>query len=611
MARQTQKEEKPDSLSWKEKTQALRYIPPFLRMIWKTSPSMVLANLICRLFKSVLPALILYVGKLIIDEAILQYNLTEKDLDYIYMLVAAELLLVVLSEYLARQISLLDSLVGDLFSNASSVRIMQHAALLDLSQFEDAAFYDKMERARRQTVGRSVLLSQLLSQLQDIVTIFFLGVGLVFLIPWLIPILLISVIPSFLGETHFNAKSYSLTRNWTPKRRELDYLRYIGASNETAKEIKIFGLSDFITNRFSEVADKYYEENKKLAINRFRWGIALSFIGTAGYYGAYVIILMQTVNGSITIGDLAFLSGSFSKMKSTMEGILSKFSSMAESALYLQDFFDFFKIEPKIFSPEQSIPFPSPILEGFVFENVGFKYDNAESWALRNLNLTLHKGEKLALVGENGSGKTTLTKLLARLYDPTEGRILLDGIDLKLYDPANLRKSIGVIFQDFVRFQMLSSDNIAVGKIDEKNNPEAIIEAAQLSLADEVIESLPKKYEQMIGRRFDDGVDLSGGQWQKIALGRAYMRDAQVIILDEPTAALDARAEHEVFLRFSELTKGKTSVLISHRFSTVRMADRILVLHEGQLEESGSHEELLENNGKYAELFKLQARGYL
>ncbi len=597
-------------MTWKERFKALRYIPPFLRQIWSVHPGMVTANIVCRAIKAVLPALILYTGKLIIDEVVLLAGQHTREYDILLQWVLLECGFVVLSDYLGRRISLLDSLLGDLFANESSLRLMQHAAMLDMAQFEDARFYDKLERARRQTVGRTVLLSQVLTQMQDLVTIVFLGAGLVIMIPWLLPILFLSVIPSFLGETHFSARSYSLTRSWTPRRRELDYLRYVGASDETAKEVKVFGLSDFLTGRFAEVAAKYYTENKALAINRFRWGVFLSVVGTLGYYSAYGIILYQAVGGRITIGDLAFLSGSFNRMKSLMESILGKFSGMAESALYLQDYFEFFQLQPSILPPKQSVPFPRPIREGFVFEDVGFRYEHSERWALRHLNLVIRRGEKVALVGENGSGKTTLVKLLARLYDPREGRILLDGVDLREYDPADLRKEIGVIFQDFVRFHLIASENIAVGRIDRRDDMPLISDAARQSLADEVIAGLPEGYRQMIGRRFEEGLDLSGGQWQKIALARAYMRDAQVFILDEPTAALDARAEHEVFQRFSELTRGKTSVLISHRFSTVRMADRILVLDQGGLLEEGSHDELLALGGRYAELFALQARGY-
>jgi ATP-binding cassette, subfamily B, bacterial len=420
----------------------------------------------------------------------------------------------------------------------------------------------------------------------------------------------ISVIPAFLGESHFNERSYSLIHGWTPERRELDYLRLTGSSDETAKEVKIFGLSDYFVNRYQNLSDKFYHENKNLSIKRALYGSFLSAIGTIAHYGTYAYIIYRTAEGYLTIGDLTFFMGSFVRMRTLLDNIFNRFSSIGEGALYLEDLFSFFKLKPSVISPAEAKKFPTPIKEGFIFDKVGYKYPGTEKWAVRNLSFKLKPGEKLALVGENGAGKTTLVKLLARLYDPTEGRILLDGIDLKEYSIDDLRSETGVIFQDFVKYQMTAGINVGIGRTDEMDNLGRIKKASEMSLADTVIEKLPGKYEQMIGKKFSSGVDLSGGEWQKLALGRAYMRDAQVIILDEPTAALDARAEHEVFQRFSALTKDKTGLIISHRFSTVRMADRILVLDNGELIEIGSHEELLEKRGRYAELFNLQARGY-
>jgi ATP-binding cassette subfamily B protein len=609
-ARRPKPEGKPP-LSFRERFNALRNVPEFLRLIWETNPRMAAANVGLRVVRSAIPLATLYIAKLIIDEVVrLTQTAGERELSYLFGLIALEFGLAILSDLLNRATALLDSLLGDLFSNRTSIRLMEHVATLDMDQFEDATFYDKLERARRQTLNRTVLMAQILGQLQDAITLGFLSVGLVAFNPWLILLLLVAVIPAFLGESHFNERSYSLVHGWTPERRELDYLRMTGASDETAKEVKIFGLSDFLTDRFRELSDQFYRANKRLVVRRAGWGSLFAALGSAGYYGAYVFIVLRTVQGQLSIGDLTFLAGSFGRMRGLLESILNRFSSVAEGALYLQDFFDFFHLQPRIRSNPAPVSFPRPIRQGFTFENVGFKYANAEKWALRHLSFTLQAGEKLALVGENGAGKTTLVKLLARLYDPTEGRILLDGHDLRDFNPEDLRKEIGVIFQDFVRFQMSASHNIAVGRIEEKQNDQRIRSSAAQSLADTVIEKLPQGYDQIIGRRFAKGVDLSGGEWQKIALGRAYMRDAQLLILDEPTAALDARAEHEVFQRFAELTEGKTAVLISHRFSTVRMADRILVIENGQLLELGSHEELLSRKGRYSELFLLQARGY-
>ncbi|GAB3331954.1 ABC transporter ATP-binding protein [Larkinella ripae] len=579
-------------------------------MIWQASPGLFLGNAAVRLVRAAMPALTLYIGKLIIDEVIRLSNQPGTDTNWLWTLVAAEFGLAILATALGRLTSLIDGLLGDLVTNRTSVRLMEHAATLDLEQFEDATFYDKLERARRQTTGRSFLLSGVFGQVQELISIAFLAAGLAVYNPWLLLLLLLAVIPAFIGDNYFNQKSYSLSRSWTPERRELDYLRFVGASDETAKEVKIFGLSNFLIDRFRTLSWEYYRKNRSLAIRRAGWGTALTMIGTVGYYGAYVWIVARAVGGTISIGDLTFLAGSFRQLRSSMEGILLQFSSLTQEAVYLQDLFDFFEIKPLIHSTAKPLPFPAKIQSGFVFENVGFKYTNSERWALRNLSFSLKPGEKLALVGENGAGKTTLVKLLARLYDPAEGRILLDGRDLREYDLLELRRNISVIFQDYVRFKMSAGVNIAVGDIDERTNQPRIENSAERSLADTVIAKLPGGYEQQLGRSFGKGVELSGGEWQKVALGRAYMRDAQVLILDEPTAALDARAEYEVFQRFARLTEGKAAVIISHRFSTVRMADRILVLENGQLLEIGSHNELLEKAGRYAELFQLQARGY-
>jgi ATP-binding cassette subfamily B protein len=368
------------------------------------------------------------------------------------------------------------------------------------------------------------------------------------------------------------------------------------------------------------LSTRFYAANRALALRRASVGSALTALGTIAYYVAYAYIVWRTLHGEFTIGDLTFLAGSFRRLRNLLEDLLMGFSQVAGQALYLDDLFSFFEIRPEIVSPKNPVPFPAPIRRGFTFEDVGFRYPGAERWAVRHLSFTLHAGEVLALVGENGAGKTTLTKLLARLYDPSEGRVLLDGVDLRDYDLASLRREIGVIFQDFVRYDMRFDENVGVGEIESVRGylddgaraqaPEAIIHAADQSLASSLLPRLPAGYRQMLGRRFDDGVDLSGGEWQKIALGRAYMRDAQVLILDEPTAALDARAEYEVFVRFSELMAGRMGVLISHRFSTVRMADRIIVLRGGEVVEEGTHEQLVGAGGLYAELFGMQAIGY-
>ena len=607
--------------SFKERVGALKNLRPFIAMVWNTSPHLAAASLVLRLVRALLPVATLFIGKLIIDDVVLLIQQPGKPntlqgwldsglLNWLGFLLVAEFALAVLADILGRVVSLVDSLLSERVSNASSVRLMEHAATLDLEDFEDAEFQDQLERARRQTSGRMTLMGQLLGQAQDMVTVASFAAGLIIYAPWLIVLLLLALVPAFLGEAHFNARSYSLNYVRTPERRELDYLRHTAASVETAKEVKIFGLNGFLIDRYRRLAADFYAANRKLAMRRAGWGGLFTAIGTIGYYLAYAYIVWRTLAGEFSIGDLTFLAGSFRRLRNLLEGLLAGFSSTASQALYLDDLFSFFEVKPEIHSPTSPLPFPHPIRHGFVFENVGFIYPGAERWAVRNLSFTLHAGEVLALVGENGAGKTTLVKLLARLYDPDEGRIFLDGHDLRDYDLDELRGNMGVIFQDFVRYNFSAADNIAVGRIAARDDRARVEQAAKRSLADDVIAKLPAGYEQMIGKRFRNGVELSGGEWQKIAIARAYMRDADVLILDEPTAALDARSEFEVFQRFKELSKGKTAVLISHRFSSVRMADRILVLANGKVEAAGTHEELMAQPGRYSELFELQAAGY-
>ncbi|WP_235578607.1 ABC transporter ATP-binding protein [Rhodanobacter sp. Root627] len=613
--------EPPPAQSLRERFAALRNLPPFLKSIWQTSRLLSTSSIVLRLLRALLPVATLYVGKLIIDEvvrllAIGNVHASVGDwlasgvLDHLWLLLALEFALAVGADILGRIVSMIDSLLSELYANSTSIRLMEHAASLDLEDFEDADLQDKLDRARRQVAGRSSLLSQLLGQAQDMVTIASFAVGLLVYAPWLIVLLLIALVPAFLGEFHFNAQSYAVNYQWTPERRELDYLRQVGASAQNAKEVKSFGLNAFLIERYRVLSQSIYAANRRIALRRAGWGGLFTTVGTIGYYAAYVIIAYRTVSGDFSVGDLTFLSASFRRLRNLLESLLVGFSQVAGQALYLDDLFSFFRIEPEILSPPNPRPFPQPIREGFVFEDVGFRYPEAERWAVRNLSFTLRAGEVLALVGENGAGKTTLVKLLSRLYDPDEGRILLDGHPLADYDLEELRLNIGVIFQDFVRYYLSAADNVAVGRIDAREDQPRIIEAAHRSMADEVIAKLPQGYEQMLGKLFKSGVDLSGGEWQKIAIARAYMRDAPLLILDEPTAALDARSEFEVFQRFKELSQGKTAVIISHRFSTVRMADRIIVLDGGRIEEIGSHADLLAANGHYAELFELQAAGY-
>lgn len=626
-----------ESLTWRERLAALRYLSPFVRLVWRTHRGLTMAMVLLRFARALAPVATLWVGKLIID-AVVAIRAAPAAPSRLWKLVALEIAIVLANEALSRASTLVESLLSDLFTNHTSELLMQHAARLDLYQFEDPVFYDKLERARRQTTARISLLAQLLSMGQDALTLVSLGAALIVYSPLLLLLLTVAVLPSFLGETHFAKLEYSLLYRRTPERRQLDYLRFIGTSDRMAKEVQMFDLAGWLVRRHRALAAQFYDENKKLSIRRGVSSAALSVIGTAGYYGAYVCVLLRAVGGTITLGSLTFLAASFARSRDLIQRLLSGASDIGQQTLYLKDLFDFFETKPAITSQPGAADVPDRVREGFVFENVGFRYPGSDRWAVRNVSLHLRPGERVALVGENGAGKTTLTKLLARLYDPTEGRVLLDGRDLRDYDLRALRRAIGVVFQDFVRYDLRFDENIGIGEIEQARDyldasvgeghdgarpslaatpngngarvPHAIKQAAEKSLAASLLERLPEGYRQMLGRRFEGGVDLSGGEWQKIALARAYMRDAQVLILDEPTAALDARAESEVFERFAELVRGRMAVTISHRFSSVRMADRIIVLGGGTVIEDGTHDELVAGNGLYAELFKLQASGY-
>ncbi len=599
------RQQPPTERTLRERLRALENVGPLLRMVWGTSRTLTVASVTGRLVRSVLPLATLWVGKLIIDAVAHGVHR-----DRVWTLVAIEIALAVVSELLGRAVSLVDSLLWDRFTNRLSVELMRHAATLDLAHFQEPDFYDKLERARRQTVGRLALMSQVLGSAQDLLTLATLTASLAVYSPWLLALLVAAVIPAFLGETHFASLSYSLLYRWTPQRRQLDYLRWLGATQESAKEVKIFGLGPYLAERYRAVADLFYQENRLLALRRTAVGSVLGLLGTGGYYGAYAVILYRTLHGALSLGDLTFLAAAFGRSRGLIESIFGNFATVTEQALYLEDLFAFFRMEPQVRSKPGALAAPRPIRRGIEFRQVSFRYPDADHDVLQGVSFTIRPDERIALIGENGAGKTTVVKLLARLYDPTAGQILLDGVDLREYDLADLRREIGVIFQDYMRYQMLLSENIGLGRVEALDDRPRIEHAARLSMASEVAARLEKGLDQMVGRRFEGGVDLSGGEWQKVALGRAYMRDAQILILDEPTATFDARAEHRVFQRFADLTRGKMAVLISHRFSTVRMADRILVLQAGEIREQGTHEELVRQGGQYAELFELQAAGY-
>jgi len=491
-----------------------------------------------------------------------------------------------------------------------SVRVMEHAASLDLTAYEDPLFYDRLERARVQATDRLFMIQAMGRLVQQVVTTISLSIAIMVFSPWLLLLLVVGVIPAFVGETYFAFLGYAKNFRQTPIRRQLDYLRILGGSKEAAKELKLFGLKDFLTGRFRTLSTRVYEEDVALARQKVTAGSLLSAIGTAGYYSAYVFAVWKTVAGVFSFGTLTFLANAIREASSNLQQTFSTLSAIADQALFLTDLIAFFEMRPTIQSKPGALPAPRPIRRGFEFRNVSFRYPGSQRLVLKDLNFVLQPGERVALIGENGQGKTTIVKLLTRLYDPFEGQILLDGVDLREYSLEDLYREIGVIFQDYMRYELIARENIAVGRIEQIADLPLLQRSAHQSGADEVVATLPLGYEQMLGRRFDGGVDLSGGEWQKVALARAYLRDAQVLILDEPTAALDARSEYEVFRRFAELTAGKIALFISHRFSTVRMADRIVVMDDGKIAEEGGHDALTRLGGRYAEMFEMQAASY-
>lgn len=595
---------------WRERLTALRNVPAVLRFVWESGRTVVVLGLLSRVVASLLPLALFWVSKLIID-TIYRILTTHQPIgSRLWWLVATEFGIAVAIGILGRLIDYLDALLAGKYMHHISVRVMEHAASLDLLAYEDPVFYDRLERARVQATDRLYMIQAIGRLIQQVITTITLSVSIMLFSPWLLLLLIVGVIPAFVGETHFAFLGYAKNFRQTPIRRQLDYLRILGGSKEAAKELKLFGLKDFLTNRFKNLSTQVCEEDIALARRKVTTGSVLSAIGTAGYYTAYVFAVWRTVTGVFSFGTLTFLANAIRDASSNLQQTFSTLSTIADQALFLTDLIAFFEMQPAIRSKPNALPAPRPIQRGFEFRNVSFRYPGASRLVLNGLNFHLRPGERVALIGENGEGKTTIVKLLTRLYDPLQGQVLLDGVDLREYSLEDLYREIGVIFQDYMRYEMTARENIAVGRIEQINNLELLRRSAEKSMADDVVGKLHAGYEQMLGRRFDGGVDLSGGEWQKVALARAYLRDAQVLILDEPTAALDARSEYEVFQRFAELTAGKMALFISHRFSTVRMADRIVVLENGRIAEEGDHDALTNLGGRYAEMFELQAASY-
>jgi ATP-binding cassette, subfamily B, bacterial len=596
--------------AWQDRLSALKNVPPVLSIVWKSAPSVVVLGLVCRVLVSLVPVSVAKIAGLIIDQIKGIVDGTAQLSPHLWWLCAAEFALAISGNVIARFIDYFDSVLSDRYTRHVSIRVMEHASQLDLQTYENPLFYDRLERARVQATDRLAMIQAMGQLFQQSITAVVLSAAILFYSPWLLLLLIGCLIPAFLGESHFAFLNYAKNFRQTPAKRQLDYLRQVGGSKEAAKELKLFGLSDFLTGRFTSLSNQILDENLTLSRKRLIAVSCLSLLSTGGYYGAYLWVVYETVTGHFSIGTLSFLTVSIMNASNTISQIFSTLSGIADQALFLTDLIAFFGMKPTVQSKPNALPAPRRIKQGFEFRDVSFSYPGTERLILNNLNFRVEPGERIALIGQNGQGKTTIVKLITRLYDPTAGQVLLDGVDLREYSIEDLCQEVGVIFQDFMRYEMTARENIAVGRIEFLDDEKRIHAAAEKSLADGVIQQLAGKYDQMLGRRFEGGVDLSGGEWQKLALARAYLREAQILILDEPTAALDARAEFEVFQRFNELTRDKMALFISHRFSTVRMAERIIVLENGSIAEEGSHDSLMARGGTYAGMFELQASSY-
>ncbi len=598
--------------AWKlpQRLRPLRYVPEIFRDLWSIGKLLVLASLSFRLVLALLPVAVLWVSKLLIDAVVKLQSGAGSSWIWITELFCAEFALITLSDAVARSSGYVDTLLSDRFSQRVSVRLLEHARCLDLETFENPIFQDRLERARSQVSSQLAVLLSIAQLLQTVASVATMVAAVALYAPVLVAVQALAVLPVAWAEAHFATVLHNLYQKRTPLRRTMEYLLFLGTSTATVKEIKAFSLGAYLVKEFDAIGARFIDQDAHIARRRNIVGGLLTTLGSVAYYGGYGYLVWQAGHRLITIGTLVFLSAAFQRTKGQMQGFFTTFSRTLNQAMYLNDVFEFFETRPRGAARLGRRTVPAPILKGFEFRNVSFAYAGSSVAALQNVSFNIVAGETIALVGENGAGKTTLVKLLARLYEPTSGAIYLDGIDLREYDLDSVRQAISMVFQDFVHFEMTSGLNIGFGDVDHKTDVERLRSAARKGLASPLLDRLPKGLDQVVGRRFEEGVELSGGEWQKLALSRACMRDAPLLILDEPAASLDPRAEYALFEHFSNLTEGKMAVLISHRFSTVRMADRILVLEKGRLREQGTHADLLKRGGEYATLFRLQAAGY-
>jgi ATP-binding cassette subfamily B protein len=598
---------------WKEVRRSFAHTPKAVKLVWQTSRWATVGLGFLTLAAALLPASQAWVGKLIVDGVVasIQQGADPERVRSIFVYLILELSLFLIATGLNQARRLIQQLIQLQLANRIRGEIIGKALSLDLAFFEHPDFYDRLQNARRESGYKPVdLINDTFLIVQNTITLISFAVLLLRFSPWLIIILLAASIPAFIAETRFSEEGFRLLTRRAPETRQINYLARLLTEDASAKEIKLFNLGDTLLARYMTLFDKFFREDKSLALRRAVAGFGLGLIATLGFYGSYAWIVWHTVQGKISLGDMTLYLTIFRQGQSTFQAILSAVGSIYENNLFMANLFDFLGLKPQMGGAARNHALPVPLRSGIEFRGVGFRYPEREEWALHDINLTMRCGEKIALVGPNGAGKTTLIKLLTRLYDPTEGTILIDDIDIRELDPLDLRQRIGVIFQDFVRYHLPASENIGFGQIEALDRMDRIIASARKSGAHAIVESLPDGYQTMLGRWFHGGHELSVGQWQKIALARAFMRDAEILVLDEPTASLDAQTEYEIFRHFQELTIGKMAILISHRFSTVRMADRIVVIQEGRIAEIGGHQELLRQEGIYAHLFSMQAEGY-
>jgi ATP-binding cassette, subfamily B, bacterial len=590
----------------------LGMVPKALRLVWEATPGLATANVIVTVAQGALPALVIWFSKAIVDGVVTAaQRQTRAETLHVLELVALWFGVQLLIGLLGTILQLISSLQNDLLGNHVTLRLMEKANTLDLAHFENAEFYDKLENARNQATFRpNQLLFQIFGLLRSGVTLLSV-IGVMGVLSWWLVLLVVLIsIPSLIYQAKYGGQLFAMQTRRAADQRRLHYLSFLLTTDTPVKELRIFGLHGTLLGRYQEIFTRFYKENRSLNIRRTTSQFALGALGTvlAGFTYAYVVI--QTIAGRLTIGQLTLYYQAFQQSQTQVGNLLSGIANAYENSLFLINLFEFLSYEPQLKVPPNPVPVPSPIRQGILLEHVSFQYPGSDKWVLKDISFEIRPGEAVALVGANGAGKTTLVKLLARLYDPIDGRITIDGIDLRDFDPAELRKRVGVIFQDYVRYQFTVGENIGFGRVEAMHDSGRVMRAAAQSGADRVIASLPEGYATPLGRWFHDGQELSVGQWQKIALARAFMRDADLLILDEPTSSLDVQSEYEVFRAFAELAEGKMAVLISHRFSTVRMAHRIVVIEDGRNIESGSHDELLLRGGRYAELFEMQAASY-